>query len=314
MRGVVRLISSTKDHVGEDGPGDEPELLGLLVVDRDAGEVGGQEVRGCLDPAEGAVDGCRDGPGQHGLAHPRHAVEEQVPLGEQAHHGGLDGLPAAGDDPLDVVHHAPEGGGRAGEVGLGGDHPGGPSTRHAPRLNPRLAWGCRRFLRSERITRAAFAPGAPVMPPPGWAPEPHRYSPSIPNRYRAWPRSGPPGEELVQAGLGVQRVPAREPVLALQVDRRDHLPCGDQLAQPGRVLLHGLHHEVAHALAFGFPVALAEPVRRPLHQDAHHVRALGREGRIQQGGDGGLQVRLVAHPAVLRRVERFLQVVDARAR
>ena len=30
--------------------------------------------------------------------------------------------------------------------------------------------------RSARIWRAAFWPGPPVMPPPGWAPEPHRYS------------------------------------------------------------------------------------------------------------------------------------------
>ena len=31
-----------------------------------------------------------------------------------------------------------------------------------------------RFLRSARISRAAFWPGWPVTPPPGWAPEPAR--------------------------------------------------------------------------------------------------------------------------------------------
>src|SRR5206468_11339853 len=36
--------------------------------------------------------------------------------------------------------------------------------------------------RSERISRAAFWPGAPVMPPPGCAPEPQRYRRSRPSR------------------------------------------------------------------------------------------------------------------------------------
>jgi len=31
----------------------------------------------------------------------------------------------------------------------------------------------RRARLSDKIARAAFAPGAPVTPPPGWAPEPH---------------------------------------------------------------------------------------------------------------------------------------------
>ena len=40
----------------------------------------------------------------------------------------------------------------------------------------------RRFRKSERISRAAFLPGCPVTPPPGWAPDPARYSPSSPKR------------------------------------------------------------------------------------------------------------------------------------
>jgi hypothetical protein len=31
------------------------------------------------------------------------------------------------------------------------------------------------LLRSEMTRRAALCPGAPVTPPPGWAPDPHRY-------------------------------------------------------------------------------------------------------------------------------------------
>jgi len=34
-------------------------------------------------------------------------------------------------------------------------------------------------LKSRKISRAALWPGAPVTPPPGWPPEPHKYRPAI---------------------------------------------------------------------------------------------------------------------------------------
>src|SRR5207302_448197 len=40
---------------------------------------------------------------------------------------------------------------------------------------PRELPSLRRTAR--RISRAALWPGAPVTPPPGWAPEPNRYNP-----------------------------------------------------------------------------------------------------------------------------------------
>lgn len=40
------------------------------------------------------------------------------------------------------------------------------------------------------ISRAALKPGAPITPPPGCAPEPHRYSPLTGVRYRAQPATG----------------------------------------------------------------------------------------------------------------------------
>src|SRR5205085_11080704 len=54
----------------------------------------------------------------------------------------------------------------------------------------RLQW--RRFQkrRSCRTARAALCPGAPVTPPPGCAPEPHRYSPAIGVRYCDQPATG----------------------------------------------------------------------------------------------------------------------------
>ena len=49
MRGVVRLISSTSTTFAKIGPGTKPELVPALVVDRDAGDVGGQQVGRRLD-------------------------------------------------------------------------------------------------------------------------------------------------------------------------------------------------------------------------------------------------------------------------
>ena len=49
----------------------------------------------------------------------------------------------------------------------------------------RPAHACSAMRRSRSIARAAFAPGAPMTPPPGWVLEPHRYSPRSGARYCA---------------------------------------------------------------------------------------------------------------------------------
>ncbi len=63
----LRLGRRPVDLVGEDDLADdrarpELELLGLLVVDRQAGHVGGQEVRGELDPPERAAEAAARSP------------------------------------------------------------------------------------------------------------------------------------------------------------------------------------------------------------------------------------------------------------
>ena len=83
--GPVDLVS--EHDVGEDGPGLELEVTPFLVVDVDAGDVGGQEVRGELDPPERAVDGAGDRLGQHGLADPRHVLDQQMAFRDEADQG-----------------------------------------------------------------------------------------------------------------------------------------------------------------------------------------------------------------------------------
>ncbi len=79
--GAVDFVA---DHdLGEDRAGLELELPALLVEDADPGDVGGQQIRGELDPPHRTVDGAGQRLGKHGLAHPRHVLDEQMALGQQ---------------------------------------------------------------------------------------------------------------------------------------------------------------------------------------------------------------------------------------
>ena len=86
--GAVDLVA---DHdVGEDAAGPELELAGVLVEDRDAGDVRGQQVGSELDPAHGAVDAARQGLAELGLADARDVLDEEMALREQHDQGGVD--------------------------------------------------------------------------------------------------------------------------------------------------------------------------------------------------------------------------------
>ena len=100
--GSVDLVAD--DEVREHRAGLELELAGRLVVDRDAGDVGGQQVGRELDAAHRAVDAAGERAGQHRLADAGHVLDEQVALGEQHGHRDLDGLALSVDDGLDGGH------------------------------------------------------------------------------------------------------------------------------------------------------------------------------------------------------------------
>ena len=99
-RGAVDLV---RDHdVREHRPGAELELLGAPVVDRHAGDVAGQQVRGELDPAHRAVDRDRQRLGQRRLADARHVLDQEVPLGEQRDERDAHDVRLAHEHVLDV--------------------------------------------------------------------------------------------------------------------------------------------------------------------------------------------------------------------
>ena len=108
--GLARLISSASTMFANTAPGLELEVAALLVVDVDAGDVGGQQVRRELDAAEGAVDGPRDRLGEHRLADAGHVLDQQVPFGDQTHEREANLVLLSLDDPLHVLGDRAEGG------------------------------------------------------------------------------------------------------------------------------------------------------------------------------------------------------------
>jgi hypothetical protein len=120
-RGAVDLIR--QDDVGDDGAGTELELALLLVVEVDAGDVAGHDVRRELNALEAAADGPRDRFGQRRLADTGHVFNQQVPIGQQGHQHKVNNLAVADDDAADVLAYAlsnltnrPGRGGRSGAV------------------------------------------------------------------------------------------------------------------------------------------------------------------------------------------------------
>ncbi len=100
--GVARLISSARTTWLKIGPGPELELLRLLVVDRQARHVRGQQVRGELDPPERAAEAPGDRLGEDRLAGPRDVLDQEVAAAQQRDQGEADLVVLADDDALDV--------------------------------------------------------------------------------------------------------------------------------------------------------------------------------------------------------------------
>ena len=100
---------------------------------------------------------------------------------------------------------------------------------------------------------AALRPGAAMMPPPGCAPEPHRYSPRTGVRYLRPARRRPQEEQLLERQLAVEDVALGQPELALEVERRQHLPVQDDVADVRRELRDRVDDGVAERLALARP-------------------------------------------------------------
>ena len=76
-------------------------LLG--VVDRDAEDIGGKQVRGSLDALKGQADREGQTVGQGGLANSRHVLEQNVASRQQTHDGHAHDVVFALDNLFDVL-------------------------------------------------------------------------------------------------------------------------------------------------------------------------------------------------------------------
>ena len=102
-RGAVDLVGD--HHVGEDRPRFEaqPRLFGLGALDEDggAGDVGGHQVRGELDPFRRQFEGAREGAREGRLAEAWNALEQRVAARDQADQRAAHGLGLADHDAAD---------------------------------------------------------------------------------------------------------------------------------------------------------------------------------------------------------------------
>ena len=107
-RGAVDLVG--EQQVGEHGARLEAEDGVALVVDRRARDVGGHQVGRELDAREPHRADLRDRPRDERLGEAREVLDQDVPVGEQAHQDELDLRALADHGALDLVENL----GRAG--------------------------------------------------------------------------------------------------------------------------------------------------------------------------------------------------------
>ena len=103
-RGSVDLVG--EDDLGDERTFTEDELADLLVVEVDAGDVGGHEVRRELDTAEGAAEATSDSFCESGLANAGDIFKKNVAFAEERDHRESDDFGLADDDALHAVLEA----------------------------------------------------------------------------------------------------------------------------------------------------------------------------------------------------------------
>jgi hypothetical protein len=88
--GVARLISSASINWAKTGPGRKAELAALAIVDRNAGDVGRQQIAGELNARELQTEQAGQRMGQRRLAHTGQILDQQMSAGQQAGQGLAD--------------------------------------------------------------------------------------------------------------------------------------------------------------------------------------------------------------------------------
>ena len=154
-----------------------------------------------------------------------------------------------------------------------------------------------------------------MIPPPGCADEPHSQRSRTGVRKRAQPGTGRLKNSCSSDSSPWKMLPSVRPVVALDVERREHLAVEDEVRMFGRELGDRVDDGVAERLALVVPGRRApgQLVRRVLDEAADDVLAGRRHRRVDQGRDDHVDVRPAAEAAVLGVVVGLLHVVERRA-
>ena len=121
-----------------------------------------------------------------------------------------------------------------------------------------------------------------------------------------------PGEELVEGVLAVHRVAAAEAVLVLEVGGRDDMSGDDPVLETGCMNFERADRRFCQPVARRVvPVPVPEVARGVLEQRRDDVRAFRGERLVPKRRDRRLEVGALGDSAVLRVVERQLELVEA---
>ena len=121
--GAVDLVGEQEVH--HDRSEFDIEFLAALAVDPGADDIGWHQVGGELDTRERAAHHLGERLDGQRLSHPGNTLEQDVPLGQQAHQDALDELVLADDDPLDLEDRPFQGVHIGGQSVTGGRRRGG---------------------------------------------------------------------------------------------------------------------------------------------------------------------------------------------
>src|SRR5689334_24292906 len=80
-------------------------------------------------------------------------------------------------------------------------------------------------------------------------------------------------EKLIERHVSVKDISSGQRVLALEVQRRNHLTMNNRILDSGRVLRQSVETAIGELFLYSIPVGVLQSVRRVLRKDAHDVFA-----------------------------------------
>src|SRR6266852_1479559 len=122
--------------------------------------------------------------------------------------------------------------------------------------------------------------------------------------------SGAQHEKLIERELVMKNVAASETVGRFEILGRDDLHVFDEIGQVRRVSGESFDDGVSQVVAARVPVPFFQLEWRELDVGGKDVLAVGSERRIENGGNGDVEVRGIREIAILGGVKGAFEVID----